>query len=111
MGSIPAGNVREGYKPCKKRDDTTRVSSLTNEESYLFLYLAPARDEEDRRSSSCAWIVARRVFIGRQPAMKKTEGLRIRRCRARLVFIRRQPATKKAEGLRVVRGLKVIHIY
>ena len=44
MGSIPAGNVREGYKPCKKRDDTTRVSSLTNEAGYLFFYRAPARD-------------------------------------------------------------------
>ena len=41
MGSIPAGNIRESYKPCKKRDDTTRVSLLTNEAVYLFFYRAP----------------------------------------------------------------------
>ena len=52
MGSIPAGNVRMGYKLCKNRDNTDCASLLADNSYYLFFYRAT-------------------------PATKKAEGLRV----------------------------------
>ena len=75
MGSIPAGNIHKGTRRAKK-ERQTYVSLFTYMSVFSFLYgdandrgreafevqrlvryyRAPARDEEDRRSSNWAWL-------------------------------------------------------
>ena len=85
MGSIPAGNIRESYKPCKNRDNADCASLLANKPCCSYFYRAPARD---RRSEASEAGMACSVGCRATPAMKKTEGLRIRRRRARLTYYR-----------------------
>ena len=82
MGSIPAGNIHKGTRRAKTGRQTY-VSLLTHMSVFPFLYddandrgreafevqrlvlnyRAPARDEEGRRPSSCAWLVGMIVII------------------------------------------------
>ena len=45
MRSNRIGNIREGYKPCKKRYIKLDGSLLTRELLCILFYRAPARDE------------------------------------------------------------------